>query len=259
MTQWSPVDHPRAGDGRFTQTTRTDPGDTILDDVVVLPPPGSPAPAFCPMHNGPWGTSMSCVCTDNFKRPRPLDEAVREARRHDLPVRQGTHPGIDRLIGLGFLSPAARDMDPREAVDQWCEANAATLRERHDMLGAIGQMPRLRPADLSVGDTVDLVPVVARYSNTVDPAAEIAAEFEYAQIVEPTTVERSLAAGYGGKVAVIHTDQGSWAVDENDELDVHPDFDGTRCNNCGEPVGLDQDRINGHCARPDTYKVRSFR
>ena len=171
-----------------------------------------------------------------------------------------THPGIDRLVELGYLSPAARDMPPREVIDQWCEANVATLRERADMLGAVGLLPIMRADELVVGDQIELLPVVNAYSDEDDEIAVFAAEAEYALVQEPTDIEWSAASGYDGRIAVLHTDQGDWGVEDNEPVEVRPDFGGARCGNCGVAVpSPDHPQDADGCPPPATERLRRSR
>lgn len=131
---------------------------------------------------------------------------------------------IETMIARGQLSPAARGMEPREAIEQWAEANVASLREQQAEYEQAGMYLRLTPDALVAGDAVDLEPIIREFGDSeVDEADLMAAECELAEVLE---IEDDGAL-------VIHTTQGTWGVPRDFRVDMQ--LGSGRCAKCGEP------------------------
>lgn len=79
------------------------------------------------------------------------------ATRNEADVSLVTQPAqrhIELLIAAGRLSPAARGMDPREALEQMTEAEALTFSDSAAEFALAGLAMRAPAASLAVGDTL---------------------------------------------------------------------------------------------------------
>lgn len=150
--------------------------------------------------------------------------------------------GMESLIRRGVLSPGARGMDPREAIDQHAEATGATFAERVDMLGEVGLRPRLRVDDLLDGEKL------ARADLEAVDLAEV--EVDLVDGVDEFTVWRrpqkvrgrwrvDLGDEFGTAAGVIYAnDEALVAVAEYDEEE--------RCSQCGANLA-DGEGFDGRC------------
>lgn len=124
---------------------------------------------------------------------------------------------VERLIAAGRLSPAARGMDPREAIDQMAAAEALDYSEHSAELAAAGLHRRGRPADLLPGDEVILA----------HGPVEVTAVHDAGQ----------------GRVTLELDNGSSWTLPGDD--DVEFDTGPNRCLGCGQEA--DYDGWDGHC------------
>jgi len=143
--------------------------------------------------------------------------------RTEAPVRLSAAAArhVSALISSGRLSPAARDMDPREAIEQMSEAEALNLSERAEQLAQAGLPVRDRADTLLVGD------VLLGHDGT------------RREVEDTTLTERTIE---------LETDDGdTLTFDRNEQVDF--ELGHGRCTSCGQESDPDGwDGLCGSCA-----------
>ncbi len=151
-------------------------------------------------------------------------------------------PGIESLICRGVLSPGARGMNPREAIDQYAEATGAPFAERVDLLREVGLRPRF-----DVGDLLDGEKLTRADLEAVDP---FRAEVDLVDGVDEFRVWRrpqkirgrwrvDLGDQFGTAAGVIYADDGV-------QVDVAEHDEEERCSQCGADLG-NGEGYDGRC------------
>lgn len=161
-----------------------------------------------------------------FARPKPRTNP-KDAPLAPAPTadeRRGAY--IEQMIGAGELAPAARDMEPREAIEQWAQANAVSYSERVDKLAGAGLLPVTRADDIGPGEAIDLEPILTARPDVTAGELE-AARRDFAE-VSAVTDNRD------GTVTITHS-QGATTVDS--DLAVAYEADESRCADCGTYTG----------------------
>lgn len=146
------------------------------------------------------------------------------------PYSERTTAAIEAMIRDGELSPAARDMDPQEAIEQWGEANAASLWEVQERLDAAGLYLRMRADKVVAGDAVDMTPIIEKYGDPGDRGP--GSEYD-ASLYEMATVEDD--PEFTETAVTLHTSQGSWSMPRNTQMRTLLVMGQGRCDDCGEP------------------------
>jgi hypothetical protein len=150
--------------------------------------------------------------------------------------------GIETLVRRGVLSPGARGMDLREAIDQYIESTGASFVERVDLLRAVGLAPRFAFGDLLAREKLTRADLEA-----VDP---FRAEVDLVDGVDEFRVWRrpqkirgrwrvDLGDAFGTAAGVVYADDGV-------EVDVAEHDEDERCSRCGVDVG-DGEGYDGYC------------
>lgn len=151
-------------------------------------------------------------------------------------------PGVERLIARGVLSPGARGMDPREAIDQHAEATGAPFAERVELLREVGLRPRF-----DVGDLLDGEKLTRADLEAVDP---FRAEVDLVDGVDDFRVWRrpqkirgrwrvDLVDQFGTAAGVIY-------ADDVVQVDVAEHDEEERCSQCGADLG-NGEGCDGRC------------
>jgi len=150
---------------------------------------------------------------------------------------------INSLVVSGVLSPAARDMDPREAVEQHAEANAMTFAEKASLFDQANVM-FLGPVEgLVDGDMVDLKPLLIAHGTrdeSYDADLMIATcDLAVVEDLHPTN----------DGLVMICTDQMNLAVPAGTQVEYRP-TQANRCAQCGADStnGEGFDGMCGNCA-----------
>lgn len=155
-----------------------------------------------------------------------------------LPDRAQT--AIETMISLGALSPAARGMDPREAIDQWAEANGAPWEDRMLALRAAGMFPVLRADELQPGDLAQVDDLTGRDDVTltldVDDVTEV--------VIAETTATTGTTITFRLRDTDYSAQLGTLTIARHATLEVDPSPD--RCTSCGLDAA-DADGLGGRC------------
>lgn len=150
--------------------------------------------------------------------------------------------GIETLVRRGVLSPGARGMDPREAIDQYVESTGAPFVERVALLREVGLSPRF-----AIGDLLPREKLTRADLEAVDP---FRAEVDLVDGVDEFRVWRrpqqvrgrwrvDLGDTFGTAAGVVYADDGV-------EVDVAAHDEDERCSRCGGDLG-DGAGYDGHC------------
>ena len=152
-------------------------------------------------------------------------------------------PFINSLVAAGVLSPGARDMDPRAAVEQHAEANVMTYAEKADLFDRANVMFVGTVEALVEADLVDLEPLLLAYG-----ARDESFDADLITTLDELATVEAVATNPDGSMT-IYTDQMNLAVPAGAEVEYRPSM-ASRCCECGESStgGDGSDGLCGNCA-----------
>ena len=150
---------------------------------------------------------------------------------------------IERMIARGDLSPAARGMDPRDAIEQWAEANGAPWEDRVIALRAAGLNPVVRGDELQPGDLLQVGELTGRDDVTLTLDENAGAGVTAVAIAE-TKDRTSTTVTHYVRDENYWRNVGTLTVETNAELEIDPSPD--RCSSCGRDAG-GGDGSDGRC------------
>lgn len=163
------------------------------------------------------------VLKEHFRPRRPRTSRSAQAAQV-RPIAQDVRGAyIEKLITAGELAPAARDMDAREALEQWAEANAATAGEHIEHLACAGLLPTKSARTLTRGEAIDLEPLLTSGEQEATPEQMFAARREFAVVSDLTVnADATITITHSQGVTVVPAD-----------AQVAYDFDDNHCDGCG--------------------------
>lgn len=157
-----------------------------------------------------------------------------------------TRECIEEMIAAGELSPAARTMDPHDALEQWAQANAVDWARRAEQYEAAGLRMRMRADELVDGDRFDVRALLADHG-------EVDADEMLRQVDGDVEVQMVQPAHEAGRVYVQMSDDdggylGQMWIPDGTRIEVVPSP--WRCRGCGRDTedGEGDDGLCRACA-----------
>ncbi|MFC8798563.1 hypothetical protein ACFT2C_12590 [Promicromonospora sp. NPDC057138] len=160
------------------------------------------------------------------------------------PSRQTTE-FIERMVQTGYLSPGARAMDPREAIEQHAEASVMLFVQKVSWYEQAGLYMRADAEDIREGDRIDVEPLMREYSKD---ALEGDAKPSISELA--TVIQHDDIMVDGRRVTSIHTDQAHIQVPLGTQVEFMPAPDNAnRCDDCGDEMDdAEEDYLCSFCA-----------
>jgi hypothetical protein len=189
--------------------------------------PNSSGGRFAPSPHDENATALSPIAPTKVRPPRQATEF------------------IERMIQSGYLSPGARGMDPREAIEQHAEASVMHFVQKVSWYEQAGLYMRADAEDLREGDRIDLEPLLREYSKE---APEGDAEPSISELA--TVIQHDDIMADGRRVTSIHTDQVHIRLPLGTQVEFMPAPDNAnRCDDCGDEMDdAEEDYLCSYCA-----------